>query len=322
MGSLRLSASLLYITIPGVIPTAMFCIKTENLSLDLQVVPVASLLFHEEILPDKAQKLYLEFRNLANLQNPIIVEKNHIVLDGNHRAFVFRALNFRYIPVCKIDYFHKRAELRYWFRLLANVKSIDQIKDAIDEIGGTLREVQAKKDLADFLKKNHFACGIQRGDYYGFVTLPEEKVSDVVDAYALIEIIQKRLTEQGAELRFVPCQQIQENDCRETMKDDEWVIWTPHMTKEMVVDAAKKGRLFAPKSTRHCIPARPLNVNVPTPWFKENISLEKINERFKRFLEGKKVRRFGPGQVIDGRYYGEEVFVFYEVGVRREKQDE
>ena len=28
------------------------------------------------------------------------------------------------------------------------------------------------------------------------------------------------------------------------------------------------------------------------------------------FLKKKKLRRFGPGQVIDGRYYEEELFIF------------
>jgi hypothetical protein len=52
-------------------------------------------------------------------------------------------------------------------------------------------------------------------------------------------------------------------------------------------------------------------VNIPVGWFRENLTLEEINARFLDLLEGKGVKRFGPGQVIDGRYYGEELFVFY-----------
>ena len=99
--------------------------------------------------------------------------------------------------------------------------------------------------------------------------------------------------------------------CNE-LEDDEMIIWTPQITKEMVVDAAKKEKLFAPKATRHLIPARPLNVSVPTYWFKENISLEEINRKVSGFLKSKDLRRFGPGQIIDGRYYEEELFVFFD----------
>lgn len=290
----------------------MFNIKTESLELDLQVVPVGSLLLHEKILPDLAHKLLIEFKNWANLQNPIIVDENHIVLDGNHRAFVFRKLKFRYIPVCKIDYFHEKAELRYWFRLLTRVVSMDFVKEATREVGGQFRKVKDKETLSELLRNNRFACGVQWRNDYAFITFPEDRVADAVDAYAFMEKIQKRLTEQNGECGFIPCQHVLENEGHENLKDDDMVIWTPHMTKEMVVDAAKRGRLFAPKSTRHCIPARPLNVNVPTTWFKENVAIEEINRRFEDFLNAKKLQRFGPGQVIDGRYYAEEVFVFYD----------
>jgi len=290
----------------------MFNIKTESLELNLQVVPVGSLLLHEEILPDLARKLLIEFNNWANLQNPIIVDENHIVLDGNHRAFVFRKLKFRYIPVCKIDYFHEKAELRYWFRLLTGVASMHFVKEVTEEVGGHFRKVKDNDTLSDLLCNNRFACGVQRRDEYAIITFPKDRIADAVDAYAYMEKIRKRLTAQNGECGFIPCQHVLENKFHETLKDDNVVIWTPHMTKEMVVDAAKRGRVFAPKSTRHCIPARPLNVNVPTTWFKENVTIEEINQRFEDFLRAKKLQRFGPGQVIDGRYYGEEVFIFYD----------
>lgn len=290
----------------------MFNIKTESLELRLEVAPVGSLLLHEEILPDLARELFFEFKNWTNLQNPIIVDDNHIVLDGNHRAFVFKQLKFKYIPVCRIDYFHEKAELKYWFRLLTNIHTLDRVREVIREIGGNLRQVGDKAALRVLLHRNHFACGIQHLDYYGLITFPKDKIEDAVDAYDYLEKIQKRLTAQGVELGFIPCQHVLEDTCREAGQKDVMIIWTPHMTKEMVVEAAKKGKLFAPKSTRHCIPARPLNVNVPTTWFKEDLSLGQINERFMRYLKGKKIRRFGPGQVIEGRYYGEEVFVFYD----------
>ena len=102
----------------------MFLIETTNLTLQLEVVPVESLLLHEEIIPDQGDRLILEFKNWANLQSPIIIGENHIVLDGHHRVYAFRKLSFKHIPVCKIDYHHETAQLRYWYRLLANVEKL------------------------------------------------------------------------------------------------------------------------------------------------------------------------------------------------------
>ena len=55
-----------------------------------------------------------------------------------------------------------------------------------------------------------------------------------------------------------------------------------------------------------------IGVNIPITWFKENITLEEINRRFTRFLQGKGMRRLAPGQVIEGRFYEEELFVFFD----------
>jgi hypothetical protein len=45
---------------------------------------------------------------------------------------------------------------------------------------------------------------------------------------------------------------------------------------------------------------------------KENVSIEEINQRFLVHLKSKEMRRLGPGQVVNGRYYEEELFVFYD----------
>lgn len=60
------------------------------------------------------------------------------------------------------------------------------------------------------------------------------------------------------------------------------------------------------------IPARPLNINFPSHWLKEDVSLDDIDNCFTNYLSAKRIRRFGPGQVIDGRFYGETLFVFYD----------
>jgi len=105
---------------------------------------------------------------------------------------------------------------------------------------------------------------------------------------------------------------VQEPGFSRRLRPDQAVIWTPHISKEMVVGAVRQGKRFTPKATRHLIPARPLNVNVPIGLFREDISLEEINTAFSEFLSEKSLRRFPPGQIINGRYYEEELFVFFD----------
>jgi hypothetical protein len=290
----------------------MFCIETETIRMELEIATVDSLLLHERILPHLAERLVLEFKNWANLENPVIVDKNHIVLDGNHRTYVFKKLDFKYIPVCRIDYFDCSAQLRYWFRVIGNLKSIDDLERIIAELGGNVQHIESKEVLKAALEKNCLCCGIQQGNSFALVSFCEDLVCDAVGAYEVLERLQHLLVEKGMKVDYIPCQHVSEGRFCEGLDDSQMVIWTPQITKEMVVDAVRKKRLFAPKTTRHLIPARPLNVNVPTRWLKENVSLEEINQRFLEYLKGKEMRRLGPGQVVNGRYYEEELFVFFD----------
>ncbi len=289
----------------------MYCIKTNKLTLELKVVPVKTLLQHEQILPHKVSRLTYEFKNLAHLQNPVIVDENHVVLDGNHRTHVFKALNFRYIPVCKIDYLNDNTKLRCWFRLLRHVPDIDTIKNAFETSGCRTHPVPDKSVLRKALETNTDACGIQLVDGCLFIEFPKQLSQDAVAIFDLLQQIQQKLISKEISLDYIPCNKVHTEQFCQKLHANEAVIWTPRLTKKIVIASAKGKKIFAPKTTRHVIPARPLNVNVPGYWLKENVSLKEINQRFETFLQTKQVRRFGPGQVIDGRYYEEELFVFF-----------
>ena len=290
----------------------MFTIQSESLRLDLEILPVASVFTHERLLASIADRLTLEFRSTAFLENPVIVDQNLIVLDGNHRVQVFKKLGFKYIAVCRIDYMHKEARLRYWFRLLANVKSLDRLKKISEELKGRFEYVRDKAALERIMAENFACCGIQHGEVFGVLVFDQAVVEDAVSAYDLLENLQARLVEEGIVVEYIPCQYAHKGDFCRCLTDEHVILWTPQITKEMVVQAAKRERLFAPKTTRHLIPARPLHINVPTAWLKEEIALEALNERFMEHLRAKGLRRLAPGQVISGRYYEEELFVFFD----------
>jgi len=290
----------------------MFTIQSESLRLDLEILPVASVFAHERLLASIADRLTLEFRSTAFLENPVIVDQNLIVLDGNHRVQVLKKLEFKYIAVCRIDYMHKEARLRYWFRLLANVKSIDRLKRISEEFKGRFEYVRDKTALERIMAENFACCGIQHGEVFGVLVFDREAAEDAVSAYDLLENLQARLVEEGMVVEYIPCQYAHEGEFCRCLTDEHVILWTPQLTKEMVVQAAKQERLFAPKTTRHLIPARPLHINVPTAWLREEVALEVINERFMEHLRAKDLRRLAPGQVIHGRYYEEELFVFFD----------
>ncbi len=289
----------------------MYCIKTDKLKLRLEIVSVDSLLLHEEIIQRGVEKLLIEFKGWANLRDPIIVDENNIVLDGNHRAHVFRKLQFKFIPVCKIDYFNESAKLRYWFRRLSRVDNVETLKEIVASLDGRCHRVPDRNALRETMKDGNLCCGLQFNDYFARVDFPKETAPDAIGAYTLLRKIQDDAARRDMTLSYIPCQEALNDEFREKLKGDEAVVWTPRITKEMVVEAAKQKKVFIPKTTRHLIPARPLNINTPSYWLKEDVSLEEMDRRFTDYLKSKLVKRFGAGQVINGRFYEEELHVFF-----------
>ena len=293
----------------------MFYLESRNFRLELRVVPVDALLQHEETISGPVRKLTLALKNQAHLHDPIIIDANHVVLDGNHRAFVFKALQFKHIAACKINYFHEETKLRYWYRRLTNAPELRLIKDLIEAMNGRWQARAHKDSLQEALGENPFCCGIQRGGFFASIRFPGDVVHDAVSAYEIFDRIQEKLVGEGAALEYIPCNHVHEADFRAGLDPNEVVLWSPRITKEMVVEAARRKKIFTPKATRHLIPARPLNVNVPTQWFREDVSLEEINLRFAQHLKRKQIRHLGPGQIVNGRYYEEELFVFLEKSI-------
>jgi hypothetical protein len=293
----------------------MFTLESKSFRLALQVVPVAALLQHEETLSGPVRKLTLALKNQAHLHDPIIIDANNVVLDGNHRAFVFKTLKFKHIAACRIDYFHDETKLRYWYRRLTHAPDLNLIKGMVEAAKGRWQTHAHKDSLQKALEESPLCCGIQLGDAFASVRFQGDMVHDAVSAYDIFNRIQEWLVKEGAALEYIPCNRVHETDfCRE-LDPREVVLWSPRISKEMVIDAARRKKIFTPKATRHLIPARPLNVNVPTQWFREDVSLQEVNLRFAEHLKRKQIQHLGPGQILNGRYYEEELFVFLEESI-------
>ncbi|MBW1997987.1 MAG: hypothetical protein JRJ29_08505 [Deltaproteobacteria bacterium] len=285
-------------------------IRNKGFELELGVTGIDSLFLHERVVNEFMEGLVSELRSCGTLEDPVIIERNNIVLDGNHRTFAFRKLGLRFITVCRVDYFHEDIKLRYWFRLLRKVESLAIVTDMVKETGGTLCRVADLKSLEERMLENPYSCGIQQGDFFASVIFDGDVVKDAVSAYDKVEDIQRKLIKTGVELEYVPCRQVYEEDFPACLGDKEIIILTPRITKEMVVEAVMAGKIFAPKSTRHLIPVRPVNLNVPIGWFKEEIALEEISARVRELLDRKEVMRLEPGRDFKGRTYDEPLLVF------------
>jgi len=117
--------------------------------------------------------------------------------------------------------------------------------------------------------------------------------------------IEKYIVGQG-----LPCEYAAENVVAQRLNSTaSLVIPVPVFSKMEIKETATLGRLLPHKVTRHIIPSRPLEVDVPLDLLL-NYSSGEANEKLDRLLSSRHVDRKPPGSIVDGRRYQEELLVF------------
>ena len=282
--------------------SGVFTITHPLLSFKITLHELDKLHVHEETIPELVENLARKISDDGSFFHPIVVERGHsVVLDGMHRVAASKKIGFRYIPVCLVDYDNPNIQVGSWYRLFQN-PSLQEALEVCVGLGlsvqegsfdGHLKLIERREAIAA-LFSNERSLALQGA------------ARDIKDAYDLIRDIGDHLRRRGSMIRYDT-----ENEAQKNVNDGRTSIGlaTPVISKSEIVEVALSGRIFAPKSTRHIIPARPMAVNIPTDWLWGDLSLGETNRRMVDLLKSKRIERLPPGQVLD-RKYDEELFVF------------
>jgi len=276
-------------------------LKTPQITLEIALEELSNLHIHEEIIPVKMRELVAKMPGDGVFIHPIIVDAGSlVVLDGMHRVAAAKKIGFSYIPVCLVDYYNPHIKLGGWYRMFDELGE-DEARDAIEETGlkpmkKTYREahamVEGREAVAALFSKTWTLAAL--GD------APDIKAR--YDAVKRIEKTLQRRHQMGYKA---------DKDAKSHVDSGEYSagLMTPTAMKEEVVETALAGRVFAQKTTRHVIPARPMNVNVPIAWLRGDAGIEEVNGWLSEHLSARKLEKLPPGQTLD-RKYDEELYVF------------
>ena len=283
-----------------------YTIHHEKLSLHLKIVDINSLFLHEEIIPEMLEKLAKEIRMDKALRHPVIVDENSfVVLDGMHRVAALKMLNCKRIPACLVDYKDSSITVGAWYRTITSTSShlTDNMLKEIRSLGFRVEEGKVKS--VEEIGKNGIVAEIKtRENSY----LIHHTFENLKEAYDHIKAIENRLKLSNFQVDYET-----EADSFRKLREGkvDAILQTPKLSKEEIVKIALSGKVFAHKATRHVIPARPLNVNVPLKLLTlSSLSLEEANEEFRRMLMEKKLKRMPAGSYIENRRYEEDVYLF------------
>ncbi len=280
-----------------------FKLETPLIDLEIALEELARLHIHEEIIPEKMLELVAKMPGDGVFIHPIIVDsRSLVVLDGMHRVAAANEIGFRYIPICLVDYANPHIQIGCWYRMFTGLDDEGEAAEAIREAG--LEPVEESYEDAHAMVERRETVLALFSDSWSLAAHGE--AADIKARYDAVKRMERTLQGRGHEMGYST-----DRDARSRVASGEYSsgMMTPTVTKSEVVETALAGRVFAQKTTRHIIPARPMNVNVPIAWLGGGMRLEEANTRLREHLASRRIEILPPGQIIDRRY-DEELYVF------------
>jgi len=276
-----------------------------KISLEIAVVDIGKIRLHEETVPNLVERLADEMRRDGVLKNPIIVDKKSlVVLDGMHRVAAAKKIGCRRMPVCLVDYDDRSITVGAWYRTVKNAKSTKQLIPLLNKMKLKFEERESAPMENVFEKDFIAALLIDRKR----MLLIHGVEAEVRKSYEIIAAIESEAERSGFQIDYET-----ESDAKNKLEKGEVdvVIATPPVRKEDILRAGVSLNPFPHKATRHRIPSRPLDINIPlTILTNRDTTLEQANNVVLQFLSSRKLSRMPAGSLIENRRYEEEVFLF------------
>jgi len=282
-------------------------IKESDVCLEIALIDLDRLHIHEEVIPAVVDQLAESIVKDKVLRNPVMVDKNSlVVLDGMHRVAALRKIGCRRMPVCLVDYNNPTIGLFEWYRTLKG----DRVEQRVTESARTLG-LKLKKSKYDEGMK-----ALEAGLADALLIMRDSCVQvmnggqDVKSAFAVVKKLENQLIASGLNVGYETA-----SDAEKQLKTGkvDMVFAIPPIKKSDVLKQGVRDEPFPHKVTRHTVPARPLELDVPFDLLKdEKLTMAEVNRKFLDMLNSRNVRRAPAGSVIEGRRYDEEVFLFNE----------
>jgi len=279
-------------------------IDTPQLRMEIKFLSIKSLFTHEETIPKALEQLIQNLLDTQILQHPIIVDTDtNVVLDGMHRVAALKSLDCAIAPVCLVDYQNQAIELFAWYREFDGDLPFHKLLEKIT-FEGQYNTIKTSSIQAYELVNTRSAMAALAYGKTAFLLTPKSSltIKEIYDKIAEIESIARKI-------EYDIIYSTEADALKSLQFEGHPVLIAPSLSKEEVVESALQHKLFAHKTTRHIVPARPLFTNVPLSWLKTT-NLEEASQQLYAHLNSKQIVKKDPGSIIDGRRYEECTYLF------------
>ena len=270
---------------------------------DLQMIPTTLLVTHENADPRRVMRLSQRIDQEGCLKNPPIVAEipeteKFVVLDGANRTEAFKHLKLPHIVVQLVDYYKSGVEVDTWYHVVSGLK-LNDFEDALNQVRGMHLQVSSLNEARRSLKLDesigYIICENGVRKIISEMEYESHKIQVLVDLVG---------TYKGKADIFRASNDIWEIQKPYYPEITALVIFPRYRPKD-ILSAAKNGYKVPSGVTRHIIPNRALNINIPLEVLKADWSLERKREWLNDWL----MERMAANAI---RYYAEPTFTFNE----------
>jgi hypothetical protein len=272
----------------------------KDFEMSLGIADLRSLLPHEDIIPELLERLSKEIEKDKVIKHPIIVDRGSmVVLDGNHRTEAMKKLGYQYIPVCMVDYQSPLIQVKCWYRTIEGedynnlVNSFGDFRQIESDFGKTNEAVNSTNALAIVTKRG---------------AMISNPYNDLVESYEALREVERKLRDSGFKIGYASEEEASKGVFEGSILA--YVAMSP-LTKKAIIDVARSGRRLPCKTSRHILPARPMGMDFPLGFLK-NESLDEANHEFYLWMSKRRVEKIPSRSVFEGRMYEESIFLLHE----------
>ncbi|MFC2026249.1 hypothetical protein ACFLUC_03540 [Chloroflexota bacterium] len=270
---------------------------------DLRMLPTLDLVAHEDCDPRRVEKLCSRIHREGCLKNPPIVAEvpgsdRYVVLDGANRMMAFVSLGIPHIVAQLISYDYPGVAVDTWYHVVSGMR-LEEFESALKKVAGmSLKDCslqEARRSLENNESIAYIVCASGVRQVYshdGDQPRNLQVLNDIVGAYkGRADIYRASNDIWEKQIPYYP--------------DITALMIFPRYKPQDILHAAQNGYKVPSGVTRHIIPQRALNINIPLDVLNGDWSLKKKRE----WLDDWMMERMAANAI---RYYAESTFSFNE----------
>lgn len=277
--------------------------KESTILPDLRMLPTSALEPHEEVDPRRVAKLSQRLRQEGRLKHPPVIASipdndRFVVLDGANRSMALASMQVPHIVAQVVDYYDPGVELDTWYHVVSGMK-IEEFQAALHKIPGLHAQESSLHAARQALAQDKTAAYIVCADgIYLLKDAENHQPRDIDFLNKLVGIYKGR-----AEI-FRASNDVWEKQAPYYPEITALVIF-PRLQPQDILAAARSNTRIPSGITRHIIPNRALNINIPFEVLESGLTLEQKRAWLQDWL----MERMAANAI---RFYAEPTFTFDE----------